>query len=512
MGDPLVRARVALAVSLVLAVVAGPTVARADWNAAGAGGGYGRAVTLPTGPVPNASVTGRNVVVSWSQATFPDSSPVNASLIERYDGGDVAQGVGAACSGTITTLTCTEAAVLPGTWTYTVTAKHHDWIGAEGPESLAVTVDPPSLTFSSSTTLATLPGGLSGDVASFVTDETIVFRLDDPVTGTVLSGSVTDSPIPFSGTSPVSVTIPVLTAAGSHTVYAVGSAGSQASATFTVSPHDVTAPTVSAAVIAKSTGGVGGFVRQNGGYYVYADVTDQGSPSSGVATVRADVSTVTTGATAVALVAGSFTVEGVSYNYRSALQTASNPLAAGTKAFSITATDVATNATTQPGFSVTVDNTAPSASDVQTVNGGATTGRAETGDQLVLTYSEPVDPYRILAGWTGASTTVTLRLVHNGGGDRVQVRNAANTATLPLGTVFLNRTDFTTTTRDFTGSTMVMSGSTITITLGTPSGAVTTAAAAANMSWTPSNTAWDRAGNASTTVNRVELAPLDLDF
>ena len=99
-------------------------------------------------------MTGRNVAVSWSQATFPDSSPVNASLIERYDTGDVAQGVGAACSGTIAALTCTEAAVPPGTWTYTVTAKHHGWIGAEGPESVAVTVDPPSLVFSSSTPLA----------------------------------------------------------------------------------------------------------------------------------------------------------------------------------------------------------------------------------------------------------------------------------------------------------------------------------------------------------------------
>lgn len=245
---------------------------------------------------------------------------------------------------------------------------------------------------------------------------------------------------------------------------------------------------------------------------MYANVTDQGSPSSGILTVRTNVSTVTTGATAVALVAGAFTVEGVSYTYRTAVQTASNPLAAGSKSFSITATDVAANVTTQGGFSVVVDNTAPSASDVQTVNGGATPGRAETGDQLVLTYSEPMEPNRIIAGWTGGSTAVTIRLVQNAGGDRVQVRNGANTAALPLGTVLLNRTDFTTVTRDFTASSMVMSGSTISITLGTPSGAVTTAAAAAGMSWTPSATAWDRAGNACTVVARAELAPVDLDF
>jgi hypothetical protein len=506
------RGRVTLAIAIVLALVAFPSVAWAAWTGDGGGSGFAGAVTMPAGTAPTATVTGRNVAVSWGQATFPDSSPVNASLVERYDGADVAQGVGSACSGTITALACTEAAVPPGTWTYAITPKHHAWIGAEGPESVAVTVAAPSLTFGPPTTLATLPGSLSGSVASFVTGETIVFRLDHPVTGPVLSGSVSNSPIPFSGASAVSVTIPVLTSAGPHTVYAVGSAGSQASATFTVSPHDVTAPIVSSAAIAKSGGGVGGFIRQNGTYYIYANVTDQGSPASGIATVRANVSTVTTGATAVVLTAGSFSVEGVSFNYRSALQTASNPLAAGSKSFSISAIDVATNPVTQGGFSVTVDNTAPSASDVQTVNGGATPGRAETGDQLVLTYSEPMDPYRILAGWTGASTSVTLRLVQNGGGDRVQIRNAANTATLPLGTVFLNRTDFTGSTRNFTGSTMVMSGSTITITLGTPSGAVTTAAAAANMTWTPSNTAWDRAGNACSTTTRTEVAPLDLDF
>ena len=467
---------------------------------------------MPTGDTPAASVTGRNVAVSWSQSTLPDSTPVNAYVLERYNVLDVAQGVGSPCSGTISGLTCTETATAPGVWTYTVTPKHHQWLGGESAKSVAVTVAAPSLTFLPPTMLAGLPGTLVGAVSSFVTGETIVFRLDDAATGPVLSGSVTNTPIPFIGASVVSVTIPVLVSAGSHTIYAVGSAGSQASATFTVLPHDVTAPTVSSAVIAKSAGGVGGYVRQGGQYYVYANVSDQGSPSSGILTVRANVSTVTTGAIAVALAAGAFTVQGVSYNYRTAVQTASNPLAAGAKAFSITATDNSANAATQGGFSVVVDNTGPSASNVQTVNGGATAGRAETGDQLVLTYSEPMDPDRILTGWTGASTAVTLRLVQNGGGDQVQVRNAANTAALPLGTVLMNRTDFTTMTRDFAPSSMVMSGSTITITLGTPSGAVTTAAAASNMSWAPSATAWDRAGNACTAVARAELAPLDLDF
>ncbi|HEX7246761.1 MAG TPA: hypothetical protein VF351_01535 [Actinomycetota bacterium] len=506
------KVRSALVISLTLAIAAGPNTAWGAWGGPGTGTGFGGAVSMPTGSTPTPSITGRNVGVSWAQSLLPDSTAVNAYVVKRYNTLGVAQTIGSSCSGNVSALTCTEAATPPGVWTYTVTPKHHQWFGSESAASVGVTVAAPSLTLTPPTALAPLPGTLAGAVASFATGETIVFRLDDPSSGTILSGSVISSPIPFSGASMVSVTIPVLISAGSHTVYAIGSAGSQASATFTVTAHDVTAPVVASAVIAKSTGGIGGYVRQGGQYYVYANVTDQGSPSSGLATVTANVSTVTTGATTVALVAGAYTVEGVSYSYRSALQTASNPVAAGSKAFTVTATDVATNTVTQTGFSATVDNTVPSASNVQTVNGGGTAGRAEAGDQLVLTFSEPMDPYIILAGWTGASTAVTIRLTNVGAGDTVQVWNGANTAVLPLGTVALNRTDFTTVTRNFTSSTMTMSGSTITITLGTPSGAVTTAAAAANMTWTPVNTVTDRAGNACSTAARTEVAPLDLDF
>jgi len=506
------KARAAVAIALGLAFVAGPGVAWAAWSGAGAGSAFAGAVTAPTGDIATVSVSGRNVTVSWNTVSFPDSTPVNGALVERYDDADVAQAVGASCDGTVTALSCTEGAVPPGTWTYAVTPKHHGWTGTEGPRSVAVTVDAPSLTLSPPTALATLPGVLSGTVTSFVTGETIEFRLDDPTGGPVLSGSVVSSPVPFSGSSSVSVTIPELISAGAHTLYAIGSMGTQASATFGVSAHDVTPPAVSSAVIAKSTGGAAGFVRPGGQYRVYANVTDLGSPASGISTVEADVSNLTTGATSVSLTSGSFTIDGVSYNYRSANRSVSASTPSGATAFSITATDANANSGTQGGFPVTVDGTAPSAADLQTVNGGATPGRMETGDELVLTYSEPMDPDRILAGWTGEPTTVTVQLRNNGGGDRITIRPGTGGGTLPLGTVFLNRTDFTTSNRNFTGSTMVMSGATITITVGTPDGAVTTAAAAANMTWRPSGTATDLAGNPCSTTTRTELGVLDLDL
>jgi hypothetical protein len=275
---------------------------------------------------------------------------------------------------------------------------------------------------------------------------------------------------------------------------------------------DTTPPTVASSVISKTTPYLPGFIHQGGTYYVYANVTDAGS---GVATVRANVATVTTGQTNVALVAGAYSIGGTAYNYRSASLTANAVLAAGAKAYTITATDVATNSVTQGGFSVTVDNTVPSGTNVQTTNAGVA-GQPGIGDTMILTFSEQIDPQTILAGWTGTSTAVVVRITQAGGGDQVTVRNAANTAVLPLGTVNLVGTNYVTATRDFgatgTASTMVQAGNAITVTLGTPSGAVGTQAVANNMIWTPAAAATDRAGNACQTTNATEALPLDIDF
>jgi hypothetical protein len=277
---------------------------------------------------------------------------------------------------------------------------------------------------------------------------------------------------------------------------------------------DTTPPVVANSVISKTTPYVPGFIRQGGGYHVYANVTDTGS---GAATVRANVSTVTTGQTAVALVAGSYSIGGASYNFRSASVTANAALAAGAKTYTVTATDTATNSVTQGGFSVTVDNTQPAASAIGTTNvGGGTVGRPELGDTIVLTFSEEIDPQTILANWTGASTGVVVRITQAAGGDTLTVRNAANSAQLPLGSVNLGGTNYITTTRDFgasgTASTMAQSGASITIVLGTPSGAVATQASNTTIVWTPIATATDRAGNACLTTVVNEAAPGDIDF
>jgi hypothetical protein len=281
---------------------------------------------------------------------------------------------------------------------------------------------------------------------------------------------------------------------------------------------DWSVPVASASAIARTTAGATGSIKAGASYYVYANASDTGNPASGVASVTANVTTLTAGASSVALTAGSYTVGAASYGYRSAAQTAKASLTAGSYAYTLTLADGAANSATQSGFSVTVDATAPSAADVQSANvAGGTAGRPDAGDRVVLTFSEPIDPASILAGWTGAATNVVVRITEGGvGNDLLTVRNTTNSAQLPLGSVNLARTDFVTATRDFgasgTPATMVQAGSAITLTLGTPSGATGTAAAAAAMIWTPGATATDVAGNAATTTARTETGTADLDF
>lgn len=298
---------------------------------------------------------------------------------------------------------------------------------------------------------------------------------------------------------------------------------------------DFTPPAVTAAAVGKTVGGATGFIKQGGTYYVYATVAaDTGNPASGIATVNANVEAVTAGQTAVALVAGTYTAGGVTYNYRSAALTATAVLGEGTKTFTVTATDKAGNAANFPG-SATVDNTPPKATDVQTANGGATVGRAEEKDSITFTFSEPIEPESILAGWSGSATNVVVRMVDNGllglatGNDELIVNNAANTAALPFGAVNMGGGEYVTSLlggalggsiffgASGTPSSMVMSGNTVTITLGAYSAESilvgrATAANAGSMIWTPVATPYDRAANAMSTTPATQSGAARKEF
>jgi hypothetical protein len=305
-------------------------------------------------------------------------------------------------------------------------------------------------------------------------------------------------------------------AATAATVWALYTGKAASDGNELVAASDWVGPSASSTVIGKSQGGVPGYIKQGGGYNVYANVTDTGAPASGISSVTANVSAISTAQTAAALSSGSFSIGGTAYNYRGASLTANPTLSAGTYSYTLTAKDPATNSRTQAGFTVIVDNTAPTAADIQATNkSGNTAGKPEAGDSVVFSFSEPIDPSSILANWSGESTGIVVRIT-NGTGDPLTVYNATNTAQLPLGSVNLGRSDYVSANAAFgatgTASTMVLSGNTITVTLGTASSGPSTAASTGTMTWTPSAAAYDRAGNAETTTARTETGTADKDF
>jgi len=259
---------------------------------------------------------------------------------------------------------------------------------------------------------------------------------------------------------------------------------------------DFVAPSAASA-IAKSQGGVAGYIRAKGTYYVYADVAESGNPASGTAAVKANVSALTSGQTAAALSPGSYTVGGVAYDYRSAQLTASTSLSAGSKSYSLALTDAAGNSRSQ-SFTAIVDNGPFAGSELETANAsGGTAGKAEAGDTVAFTFNEAPDPSSIVAGWDGSDTkAVTVSIADKSGNDTLSVSGAT------IGSVALQG-DYTTSgrTTTFSVSTLSVSGATATIVLGTDSaGNARTETDKNKPVWTPSASNYDAAGNACATT------------
>ncbi len=146
----------------------------------------------------------------------------------------------------------------------------------------------------------------------------------------------------------------------SFTVTATDNAGN-AGTTNGSATADNTAPTVSGAAVATVVTNVPGYVSQGRDYVVYGDPSDA---ASGIWKLTAKASNLTTGQTALAMPAcvASCSAGGVAHGYTSAATTANATLSAGSKTYTLTATDNAGNATTTSNQTVIVDNTAPTVS------------------------------------------------------------------------------------------------------------------------------------------------------
>jgi hypothetical protein len=141
------------------------------------------------------------------------------------------------------------------------------------------------------------------------------------------------------------------------------------------------------------------------------------------------------------------------------------------------------------------DVVAPTGSDIFGTNGGGTARKIDTagGDTLVYTFSEPIDPASIQAGWSGVSTTVNPTIAP---GDTI-------TAATALGSVSTGAAGYVQTGNvTCSTTTMVMSGSTITLDLNNclPTARLKSGSVTETFVWTPSALATDQAGNPMSTA------------
>jgi chitinase len=181
----------------------------------------------------------------------------------------------------------------------------------------------------------------------------------------------------------------------------------------------------------------------------------------------------------------------------------------------MTATDTLGHTSTSATVTATVDNTAPTATNVQAANGG-TLGRIDAGDSVTFTWSEPMAPVSILTGWNGASQAIQVRVTDAGTTDTLDLYNAAGTTRLnvmsPAQALRL-QADYVSATANF-NATMTMTGSTVTVTVGTLiTGTIrTNVLTAATMIWSPSIAATDLAANPAGAAAVNESGAADRDF
>ncbi len=115
----------------------------------------------------------------------------------------------------------------------------------------------------------------------------------------------------------------------------------------------------------------------------------------------------------------------------------------------VVTTDRAGNTTTSAIVPVEVQNSAPSVTSVQLVDGAGTAGRVQPGDRIVVTYSQTLGVATVCSTWNGnltaqslgAANDVTVTLADGGAGnDAITVTSA--TCTLHLGTLDLGATGY----------------------------------------------------------------------
>ena len=162
-----------------------------------------------------------------------------------------------------------------------------------------------------------------------------------------------------------------------------------------------------------------------------------------------------------------------------------------------------------------VDNTSPTATDVQATNGG-TSGRIDTGDVITFTHSQTMLRSSIRTGWTTGTLAVTVRVIDNGAQDYLDFYDSTNTTRLGL-TASASGLQLMANHVGAAGArfaaTMTQSTNRLIVTLGAPTGTVNTGVVTTTpMVWTPSTAATNATGVACLSPAATESGTADADF
>ncbi|ALV42150.1 hypothetical protein AU252_14135 [Pseudarthrobacter sulfonivorans] len=251
------KARIASIMAAALVISWGAPAADAYWQTLSSNNGGAGADAIVAVAALTASASAGAASVSWAQSTTAAGRPVSGYTVARYSsetGGTKVAALGG-CEGTVTALTCSEAALPAGTWYYTVTPVLAAWAGPESARSGGVagtplaspTIDPPSPVKIANADRAEVSGtaGAGWSVTVTATDAGGAFRVSQPVSATG-SGQWTVSNFNLTGLADGTISY---TAVATDAVGNVSAPGIAATTT-----KDTRAPSVAAVTLFNGSG------------------------------------------------------------------------------------------------------------------------------------------------------------------------------------------------------------------------------------------------------------------
>jgi hypothetical protein len=352
--------------------------------------------SLTPGSKPSASVTGADILVSWTAGTTTGGRAVTGYTVARYNaatGGSKTPATGA-CGGTVTVLSCAEQNVPGGTWYYTVTPTIALWNGAESPRSDGVSTDttPPVASVASISPTPNASGfnNSSPVIVNLTAQDNAGGSGVASITYAVDSGSATTVNVPNAAVS--------VSGDGTHVVsyFATDNAGNASASQNLAVKIDTVAPGTPSIIVPTyvNSANVAG-VPVNGtadpGATLTLTVTDVGAAHTASQTVTASG-------------AGAWTAAGLDLT----------SLNQGTVTYTAKATDAAGNTGSTVSVTSIKDTLAPAAPTISAplyVNIGnvanvPVSGTAETGAAVTLLVAD-----------AGAAHTVSQTATANGAGD-----------------------------------------------------------------------------------------------